>query len=423
MDTPTSENKTAAPDQRGFKIALPGALSSFRHRNYRLWFIGQLISLIGTWMQSIAQAWLVYQISHSEFVLGLFGFVSAIPPLLISPWGGAISDRIPRRTLLVITQSCLMVSAFVLAILSFAGLVQVWHILLLGALQGIVNAFDAPARQTFVFDMVGREDVSNAIALNSTMFNGARIVGPALGGVLLAVIGASWCFLLNGVSFLAVIGGLLMMQFPQFVRHVNTSSPLRHMLEGFAYIKSQRAILGMLLISVVYSVFGAAYSSQLPAYADQVLHTNETGYGLLNAGFGLGAFFGGVIIAQFGGRFARGKVMTAFAFVFPVALLFFGINAQLPTAILLLFSLGFTWIMVFNNLNSLLQLTSSDEMRGRVVSLYMLVFFGIAPFGTLLAGSVAQQISLPTTILWSGVFTIALGIPIFFIIPELRKLK
>jgi MFS family permease len=416
-----SQIKDQPPASR--RGALPAAFSSFRYRNYRLWFVGQLVSLIGTWMQSIAQAWVVYQISHSEFVLGLFGFVSAIPPLLISPWAGVVADRFPRRTLLIFTQTCLMVFAFGLAALSFAGLVQIWHILVLGALQGVINAFDAPARQTFAFDLVGRDDISNAIALNSTMFNGARIIGPALGGVLLAVIGASWCFLLNGASFLAVIGGLLLMQFPEFVPQISPQNPFRQMLEGFAYIKNQREILGMLIISVVFSVFGTAYSSQLPAYADQVLHTGETGYGLLNAGFGLGAFVGGAIIAQFGARFKRGIVMTVFAFIFPAFLLGFAVNSQLYLAVILLFSLGFIWIMIFNNLNSLLQLTSSDAMRGRVMSLYMLVFFGIAPFGTLLAGAMAQRVGLPTTILWSGIITTALGVPIFFIIPEIRRLK
>ena len=401
---------------------MPSALTSFRHRNYRLWFAGQLVSLTGTWMQAIAQGWLVYQISHSEFDLGLVSFASAVPSLLISPWGGVITDRIPRRTLLTITQSALMIFAFVLAALAFFNQVQVWHIIVLAALQGTVNAFDAPARLTFVFDMVGREDVTNAIALNSTMFNGARIIGPAIGGVLLAAIGPRWCFLLNGFSFLAVIGGLAMMSFPVHVAKSSAQNPFKQMLDGLVYVRGRRDILALLILSIIFGFFGIAYSSQLPAFVDKVLHAQADIYGAINAALGLGAFGAGVILAQYGRTRIRGKMVTVSALVYPLILIGFAFNTSPVFALLLAFFLGFGWLLLFNNVNSLLQLNSSDEMRGRVMGLYSQVFFGISPFGALLIGAVAERISLSVTVGLAGGITLLLTLVVFAFVPEIRKL-
>jgi MFS family permease len=405
------------------KINPPQLISSFRHRNYRLWFAGQLVSLVGTWMQIIAQGWLVYQISHSEFDLGLVGFAAAIPSLIISPWGGVATDRISRRTLLVLTQTALMVMAFILALLSFANVVQVWHIIVLAALQGVVNAFDAPARLTFVFDMVGREDINNAIALNSTMFNGARVIGPALGGVLLGFFGARWCFLINGFSFLAVIAGLLMMTFPARELHPSKQNPFRQMLDGLLFVRGRRDILALLVLSLAFGVFGMAYSSQLPAFVDKVLHSDETSFGALNAAIGVGAFAAGVLLAQLASASPRGKMVTVSAFVYPLFMLAFAFNTSLNLALVLTFGLGFFWLLLFNNINSLLQLNTSEEMRGRVMSLYSLVFFGFSPFGSLLIGAVAERIPLNLTIALSGVITLALTVVIFFFAPELKKLS
>jgi MFS family permease len=423
MDTPTPNTPTeqeAAQTRR--KLNPPKVVSSFRHRNYRLWFAGQLVSLVGTWMQIIAQGWLVYEISHSEFDLGLVGFASAIPSLIISPWGGVVTDRIPRRTLLVLTQIALMVMAFTLAGLAFANMVQVWHIIVLAALQGVVNAFDAPARLTFVFDMVGREDISNAIALNSTMFNGARVIGPALGGVLLAAVGARWCFLINGFSFLAVIAGLLMMTFPARNMNPSKQNPFRQMLEGLRFVRSRRDILGLLLLSLSFGFFGVAYSSQLPAFVDKVLHSGEASFGAINAAIGIGAFAAGVILAQLASASPRGKMVTLSAFVYPLLLVAYGFNTSLNLALVLSFLLGFFFLLLFNNINSLLQLSTSEEMRGRVMSLYSLVFFGFSPFGSLLIGAVAERIPLTLTIALSGVITILLTVVIFLFAPVIKKL-
>ena len=344
---------------------LPVAFISFRHRNFRLWFFGQLVSLVGTWMQIIAQGWLVYQISHSEFALGLVGFASAIPALIISAWGGVISDRLPRRTLLLITQSSQMFFAFVLSVLVFTNTVQVWHVVVLAVLGGVVTAFDAPARLTFVMDMVGREDLTNAIALNASMFNMARVIGPAVGGVILAAVGAGWCFFINGVSFLAVIGGLMLMQFPPHSRPLSKVKPLRQLVEGLIYIRSRRDILGILALTIAFGIFGTSYSSQLPAFADKYLNSSETGYAAINTAVGVGALTAGLILAQFGSKIGRGWLVTAASLIFPLILAAFAFNQSLLVALGLSFFLGMGFLLLFNNFNSLLQLNTSDEMRGR----------------------------------------------------------
>jgi len=415
------ENSDPAAAGRA-KSRLPQAFSSFRHRNYRLWFGGQLVSLVGTWMQIIAQGWLVYQISASEFDLGLVGFAAAIPSLIISPWGGVATDRIPRRTLLLITQAASMAMAFILAALAFAGVVQVWHIVTLAALTGVVNAFDAPARMTFVFDMVGSEDVTNAIALNSTMFNGARIVGPALGGMMLAAVGARWCFLINGVSFLAVIVSLLAMKFPPHRPVLSRQNPLEQIFEGLRYVRSNRGILALLLFAMGYGLFSVSYGSQLPAFVDKVLRAGETTYGALNAATGVGAFAAGALMAQLASYGARGKMVTIAAFVYPLLLAAFAFNTSVPLALGLIFTLGFSWLLLFNNINSLLQLNTSPEMRGRVMSLYSLVFFGFSPFGSLLVGAVAERIALPLTIGLTAAVTLLVSAVTFALAPEIKKM-
>lgn len=401
---------------------LPRAFSSFRHRNFRLWFFGQLISLVGSWMQIIAQGWLVYQLSRSELILGLYGFTTAVPSLLISPWAGVFADRVPRRTMLLFTQAAFMLSAFLLAGLTLAGRVQVWHIILLGVLQGMINAVETPARLAFGLDLVGREDLTNSIALNATMFNGARVIGPAIGGMLLAAVGAGWCFMINAVSFLAVIAGLLMMRLPPPVHRAARGNPFNEVLAGLAYVRKRQDILGILALTIIYGLLGTAYNAQLPAYATQVLGADETGYGVLNTAIGLGALTGGLILAQFSARLPRGRLVLVTALAYPLALGAFAtvrsLNAALPFAYLL----GLGFLMLFNNFNSLLQLNTSEEMRGRVMSLYGLVFFGFSPFGSLLIGALAERLTLPPTIALSAGLTLLLAAGVFLAAPAVRRL-
>jgi MFS family permease len=403
--------------------ALPKALAAFQYRNYQLWFSGQLVSVAGTWMQSIAQAWLVYQISHSEFALGLVGFAGAIPILFITPFGGVVVDRVPKRTLIVITQAVMMLLAFILAALYFLNLVQVWHIVVLAALLGVANSFDAPARQAFVVEMVGREHLTNGIAMNSIMFNGARVVGPALGGLLLAAVGAGWCFFLNGVSFVAVIAGLLSMRIPPAVHKPSTgANAWQQFKEGLAYAVRRKDILSLLLLAAVFSTFGFAYSALLPAFIDLVFHAGANGFGFLNAAVGLGAITGAFLVAQYVDRSRRGTWIIIANLGFSTLLILFAFNSNFPLALVAGFGMGVCFMSHNTNVNSLIQTRVDDEMRGRVLSLYTLAFFGLAPFGNLLAGAVAQAWTLSGTVALLASVTLVGSIIIFLTNPKLRKL-
>jgi len=400
----------------------PGMFSSFKHPNYRLWFGGQLVSVVGTWMQIIAQGWLVYEISHSEFALGAVGFASAIPVLLITPWGGVVTDLIPRRTLLVITQASAMLLAFVLSILAFTGLVQVWHILIMAALLGVVNSFDAPARLSFVVDMVGREDMTNAIALNSMMFNGARIAGPATAGILLAAFGPAWCFLINGFSFLAVIASLLAMRFPRVDRQPPKARPWQQFTEGLRYARSHGEIVALLGLAAIFSVFGFSYNAILPAFVDKILHAGADGYGHINALVGAGAVTGALAMARFGGSGKRGRILFVANLLYPLGLVAFAYNTHFQTALFLSFGLGVGFMLVLNSLNSLLQVRVNDAMRGRVLSLFTLSFFGFSPFGNLAVGAAAEHLPMNLTLAISAGVTLALSLLVYWLVPQVRKL-
>ena len=394
-----------------------------QHRNFRLYFGGQLISMAGTWMQSVALGWVVYQLSHSDLMLGIVGFAAAIPVLPISPWAGVIVDRVSKRGLLVATQTAAMILAFVLSILAFTGTIQTWHVIVLAAALGAVNAFDGPGRQAFVVEMVGREDLTNAIALNSMMMNGARVVGPALGGLLLATVGAAWCFFINGLSFLAVIASLLMMRLSIRRTAPHTGSPWQQLLDGLHYVAAHREILGLLLLALIFSVFGISYSTILPAFADEILHSDATGLGALTSAIGLGAVVGAFLVARYGHRSRRGHWLTLALLAFPVLLALFAYSSGLPVALLLAFGLGIGFMLVFTNLNILLQTSVDDTMRGRVLALYTLTFFGFAPFGNLAIGALSQQWGISPTLLVSAVLTLILAVAVIAWAPHVRKMR
>jgi MFS family permease len=395
--------------------------SSFRHYNYQLWFSGQMISVIGTWMQSIAQGWLVYQISHSEFALGMVGFASAIPVLLVSPWSGVITDIVPKRKLLVFTQVAAMLLAFMLAALTFSNTVQVWHIMVMAAMLGVVNAFDAPARQAFVVDMVGREDMVNAIVLNSMLINGARVIGPALGGFLLAWLGSSWCFLLNGVSFLAVIASLLAMRVPPHLALNHYENPFKQFMEGVEYSRRHRGILGLLLMAIFFSVFGMAYAALMPAFVDKVLHADASVYGIMNALIGAGAVLATLVLGYLGSA-RRGWLLAAASLAYPLLVAALGVNTNLPMAFGLALGVGFGFMIQANSMNSLLQIQVEDHMRGRVMSLYTLTFFGLSPFGSLAAGALAEHFPLSLTVALTAAIMLLGSLVILWKIPEIRRM-
>jgi MFS family permease len=276
---------------------LPSVLRALRHRNYQLFFGGQLISLIGTWMQTVAQSWLVYQLTGSAVLLGSIGFSSQIPVFLLGPIGGSVADRYSRRHIVIATQISAMLLAFILAALTLTGLVRVWHVFVLAALSGVTNAFDLPARQAFVVDMVGREDLVNAIALNSSMFNGARMIGPAVAGLVVAAVGEGWCFFANGVSYLAVIGGLLLMTMTVRTRVPLPGSALASVVEGFQYVRRTRPIRALLLLLGLVSLVGMPYTVLMPIFADRILHGGPRGLGVLMSAIGVGALAGALTLA------------------------------------------------------------------------------------------------------------------------------
>ncbi len=417
-DLPVS-NAVARPTE----TRMPKAFKALQHRNFQLYFGGQLISVAGTWMQAIAQAWVVYQLTHSDFWLGVVAFAAAIPGLLITPFGGVIVDRVPKRRLLVITQSAAMVLAFILAVLSFLNIVEVWHIVVLAFGLGIVNAFDGPGRQAFVVEMVGREDLPNAIAINSMMFNGARVIGPAIGGVLLASVGASWCFFINGLSFLAVIAGLLMMKI-HTQRTVATGHTAWDQLKtGVRYVFEHLEMFALIMLSLIFSVFGISYIALLPAFTDEVLHTDASGYGALNAALGLGAVVGAFMVAHMGDRGWRGRWVMWANIGFPIALFLFANNSNFVLALILAFILGIGFMLEFTNINTLLQVNVAEGMRGRVMSLYTLTFFGFAPFGNLALGKLAESWGLGEAISASAIVALVLAVYVLLLVPKVRHMK
>lgn len=400
-------------------------ISTFRalqHRNYRLYIIGQLVSLAGTWMQIVAQGWLVYELSRSEAMLGVVGFAAAIPALAITPWAGVVADRVRKRDLIVATQTAAMLLAFVLAGLTFTGLVQVWHVVALAAMLGVVNAFDGPARQAFVVELVGSDDLPNAIALNSMTFNAARVVGPAFGGILLATVGSAWCFTFNGLSFLAVIISLLVMRLPGERSSHDQRSPWQQLKSGVKYVTEHPDLRGLLLLALFFSTFGISYNTVLPSFVDRILADGAAGFGLLTSAAGVGAVTGAFLVATYGDRGQRGKILYGAAMTFPVVLTLFAWNRSFPVALVLTVLLGIGFMLQFTLINTLLQTRVANEMRGRVMSLYTLTFFGFTPFGNLALGAVSEWIGMSVAITVAAVLTLASAVVIFWRIPDLRRL-
>jgi MFS family permease len=420
MKTPTGSNTTDLSARPAPQPA--GTFAALKHRNYQLYFGGQLISNAGTWMQTVAQGWLVWELSHSGLMLGIVGFASAIPSLMVTPWGGVVVDRMPKRRLLMMTQSGAMLLAVILAVLTFTGVVRVWHIVLLAAGLGFVNAFDAPARQAFVVDMVGRDDLPNAIALNSLMFNRARVIGPGLGGLLLAAVGAAWCFTINGVSFLAVLVGLWAMRIPFHPGAPTKESPWRQLGQGVQYLRGEPTLGGILWLSLCFSVFGMSYFSMLPAFVERVLHQGAVVYGWVMAATGVGAVTGALLIATSRGRLSRGTWLIVTNLTFPVLLAAFALAGNVLISFVLAFGLGFGFMSQFTMMNTLLQTRVEDRLRGRVMSIYALTFFGFAPFGNLAVGALSERIGLSTAIGVFAAINLVLALIIHRTVPGIRKL-
>ncbi len=380
------------------QFSVRDTFTSLKYPNYRLWFFGQLVSLVGTWTQTTAQGYLIYQLTKSPEFLGYASFANGLPSFLFTLYAGAIADRIPRRTLMVITQSSMLILAFVLAILTFTNSIQWWHILILTFLLGISNAFDAPARQAFVLEMVDREDMTNAIALNSTMFNFALVLGPAFGGLVYAWVGPGWCFTINGISFIAVIIALLLMRLKPFVPAPSNGDTLGDVKDGWKYVVSNSAVRSLITNLFVLTVFGFGFVTLLPAWAVEILGGDATTNGFLQAARGVGSLIGALLVAAMGRIKFRGKIWTVNSFLLPVMMVIFAYMHALIPSLLAIAGTGFAAMMILNVTMAMVQTRISDEMRGRVMGIYTFFFFGAFPLGSLIAGWAARRIGEPLTV-------------------------
>jgi MFS family permease len=399
---------------------LPAALRALRHRNYQLFFFGQLISLTGTWMQSVAQSWLIYRLTGSAVLLGLVGFASQIPVFLLAPVGGAVADRYRRHRILVTTQTIAMILAFVLAGLTLSGRIEEWHIFALASLLGINNAFDIPARQAFVADMVGREELLNAIALNSSMVNGARVVGPAVAGILVAAVGEGWCFFANAVSYVAVLAGLLMMKLTIVRREPARMSAFASIVEGFRFVTHTGPVRALLLLLGLISLMGMPYAVLMPIFADQILHGGASGLGLLMGASGVGALAGALSLAARNGLRGLGRWVALSSAGFGASVILFSMSRSFWLSAALLLPVGFSMMIEMASSNTLIQAMVPDALRGRVMAVYSMMFMGMAPIGALLAGALAQKLGAPNTVALGGAVCI-LGALVFGLrLPALR---
>jgi MFS family permease len=405
-------------------ISLKQTFSAFRHYNYRLWFFGQLFSLIGTWMQSTAQGFLVYSLTGSAAYLGIVSFAAGIPTWLFTLFGGVAADRISRRKLLMITQTSMLILAVILAALVFTHVIQPWMIILLAFLLGIANAFDGPARMAFVVELVDdRNDMTNAIALNSSMFNLATVVGPAVAGFTYAWFGPAWCFLLNGISFIAVVIALAFMRIKPTVFAERKTKTFFEIKESIKYVYANKIILVLIASMGVVSVFGFGMLTLAPVWAVTILHGDATTNGFLLSARGLGALIGALTVAALGAQGIRGKMWNLGSFLLPVLLIIFALSPWLAAALLLLVGIGFGLMLMANNTNALIQTSIPDEMRGRVMAVYTMVFMGGMPIGSLILGALASIIPPQTAVLISGVILLAFAIFTWLANPQIRQLS
>ncbi len=384
-------------------MTLPATLRALRYRNFQLFFSGQLISLIGTWMQNVAQAWLVYRLTGSSVLLGSVSFAGQIPVFLMAPLGGIVADRFSRHRIVIATQTASLLLAFVLAALTLTGLVHIWQIFVLAALLGVVNSFDIPARQAFLMDMVGREDLINAIALNSSMFNASRVIGPAIAGILVARIGEGWCFFANGVSYIAVIAGLLGMTVEAHKGVKQPGSPLADVVEGFRFVMHSAPIHHLMILLGILSVTGMPYAVLMPIFADRILHGGAEGLGVLMGSTGVGALGGALLLASRQSVRGLGRWVAISAASFGASLIAFAISRSFWLSCALLLPAGFAMMVEMGSSNTLIQTMSPDHLRGRVMSVYSMMFMGMAPVGALLSGLAAGRWGAPAAVAGGGV--------------------
>ncbi|MCX6825715.1 MAG: MFS transporter, partial [candidate division Zixibacteria bacterium] len=382
-------------------------IRALKYRNYRLFFGGQGISLVGTWMQQIAISWLIYRLTGSAFLLGLTGFAGQIPTFILAPVAGVIADRMNRIRILIITQILSMVQAFLLSFLVLTDTIAVWHIIVLSVILGIINAFDMPIRQSLIADMIEkREDLGNAIALNSSIFNGARLIGPSLAGILIASAGEGICFLLNGISFGAVIFALLAMRVKPKVMDVKDSHILHELKEGFNYAFGFLTIRFILSLLALISLTGMQYTVLMPIIAKDILHGGSNTFGFLMAATGIGALMGAFYLASRKNAFGLERWLPLAASILGAGLMAVSISKYFWLSLILMLPIGFGMMVQMAASNTVLQTIVDDDKRGRLMSLYAMAFMGMTPMGSLLAGSMASRIGAPNTLIIAGIFCI-----------------
>ena len=396
-------------------------LRSLRSRNFRLFFAGQSISLVGTWMQQVAMSWLVYRMTNSAFLLGVVGFMGQVPTFLMAPLAGVVADRLDRRRLLICTQALSMLQAAVLSFVVLADIVRVWHIIGLSLILGLINTFDIPARQSFFVEIVdNREDLGNAIALNSSMFNSARLIGPSIAGLLVAAFGEGTCFILNALSYLAVLIALIAMRIQPKQTRREKHHILHELREGFGYAFGFAPIRSILLLMALVSLMGMPYTIMMPVFARDILHGNAQTYGFLMAAAGCGALASTIYLASRNSVLGLGRLITRATIIFGIGLISFSFSASLPLALLLLTLTGFGSMALVASSNTILQTIVDDDKRGRIMSLFTMSFIGMAPFGSLIAGAITNRMGVRITFLIGGISCLAGGLLFARMLPKIR---
>jgi MFS family permease len=396
--------------------------SSLSVRNFRVYWFGMFISLIGTWIQVVTQSWLIFQLTNSAFLLGVVGFLSSIPIFLLSLFGGVVADRMNKRNILIFTQTSFMLLAFILAVLTQMKLITPAQIMWISLLNGIVMAFDAPSRQAVVVELVGKKYLMNAIALNSVAFNSSRIIGPALAGILVASIGMSGCFYVNGVSFLAVLIALFFIKINHGLVRDTHSGLVKDLTEGLKLIKNNKVILILITMVAVTSLFGFSYVILMPIFANNVLRVGVKGMAMLMSASGLGALIAALILARLGDFQYKGKMLILSSLIFSLALILFSLSKVYLLSLIALVLIGWGSVSAIAIINTILQTIASDEFRGRVMSAFMFTFAGTMPFGNLIAGSIAQAWGVSLAVLIGGIFCAVFFIMINVFYPDIRKI-
>jgi MFS family permease len=390
------------------------------HRNFRLFWTGQTVSLIGTWMQQVGQGWLALELTNSALLVGVVSAAGTFPVLLLSLYGGVIADRHSKLKIVVICQTLLLIEAAALWWFTWAGRVNFGWLLAITTIGGIISAFEIPARQAMIVELVSREDLVDAIALNSGGFNLARIVGPSIAAIVLAKYGVAWCFALNALSYFAVLGSLARIKLPRWTPVQNLVSPFEQLKQGFDYIRSSRAVSGLMGVIAIYSIFGFQYLTMMPVIARDVLHTGASGYGLLLTFVGIGALTGALSLAGLGLRIRRGRLFNASAYAFAGLTILFSLARSVPFAAIVLLFLGLVMLISGALANGMLQAVVPDELRGRVMATYIFVYVGFTPIGSVIAGALARVMGVEWAIFTGGLVMLAYFLWAFWKYPEIR---